>query len=132
MNLSEIFGKPNEGIHSHRVFGLASVDLMLTIIGGIVLSILMNKEFFVVFACLFILGQILHIGFGVETAFLKSLKKSKVQDIIFSGLVGWFIGLFIGINSVVTLIGGILFSLIFNILVFEKIKRKITEIIMYV
>jgi hypothetical protein len=132
MNLSEIFGKPNEGIHSHRVFGLASVDLMLTIIGGFVLSVFFKKDFFVIFSCLFILGQILHIGFGVETAFLKSLKKPKVQDIIFSGLVGWFIGLFIGINSVITLIGGILFSLIFNIFVFKKIKRKITEIIMSV
>ncbi len=130
MKLSEIFGKPNEGIHSQRVFGLAAVDFGLTIIGALGLSVFFRKDFFVMFACLFIFGQILHIGFGVETGFLKSLKKPKVQDIIFSGLIGWFIGLGIGINPVIGLVGGIIFSLIFNILVFEKIKRKITEIIM--
>ena len=130
MNLSEIFGKPNEGIHSERVFGLAAVDLGLTIVGAFILSIIMKKDFFVIFGCLFIFGQILHIGFGVETAFLKSLKKPKIQDIIFSGLVGWFIGISIGINPMITLISFISFTLIFNILVFEKIKKKITEIIM--
>ncbi len=132
MKLNEIFGKPNEGIHEQRVFGLAAVDLALTVIGGIGLSIILKKDFFVIFACLFILGQILHIGFGVDTAFLKSLKKPKVQDIFFSGIVGWFVGLCIGINPIIGLIGGIIFTLIFNILVFEKIKRQITEIIMSV
>ena len=130
MNLSEIFGKPNEGIHSHRVFGLAAVDLGLTILGAFGLSFILKKDFFVIFACLFILGQIMHIGFGVETEFLKSLKKPKVQDIVFSGIVGLFVGLGIGTNPVITGFVFIIFSLIFNILVFEKIKRKITEIIM--
>lgn len=132
MNLSEIFGKPNEGIHSQRVFGLAAVDLGLCVIGAFGLSMFFGKDFFIMFGCLFVLGQIFHIGFGVETAFLKSLKKPLVQDIIFSGLVGLFVGIGIGANPVITLVGGVIFSLIFNILVFEKIKKNITEIIMSV
>jgi hypothetical protein len=130
MDISEIFGKPNEGIHAHRAFGLASADLAMTIIGAILIAVLLKKDFFIIFGCLFILGQILHIGFGVETAFLKLLKKSKVQDIIFSGLIGWFVGLILKVNPIITLIGSIIFSLIFNIFLFDKMKKIITKIIM--
>jgi hypothetical protein len=35
----DIFGKPGTGVHAHRVFGLASVDVALTVLLAIVLNI---------------------------------------------------------------------------------------------
>ncbi len=34
----DIFGKPNEGAHSYRLFGLAIVDVLLTALGIMLIS----------------------------------------------------------------------------------------------
>jgi hypothetical protein len=130
MNIKDIFGKPNEGIHSQRIGPFASVDIFLTIIGSILLAILFKKSFLNVFLILFIIGQILHFAFGVETAFIKMLEKPNIIDLIVSFIIGIIIGLLCGFSPITTGIIIVILNLGFNIFIFHKITNKITDFIM--
>ena len=72
---SEILGKVREGIHSYRVFDIAVLDVLGTIIG----SYLLQKNFFREYTVLqvtvstFIIGIILHRLFCVKTTVDKLL-----------------------------------------------------------
>ena len=73
---ANILGTPNTGIHSIRVLDIALVDLILTIIGAFIIAKSYNINVIVAFFGLFILGEILHYMFGVNTAFLKKINMS--------------------------------------------------------
>lgn len=62
-----IFGKEGEGAHSYRVFGIAAVDLVLTILVAVLISWYTRKNVVVVFAILMILAIFLHWLFCVKT-----------------------------------------------------------------
>jgi len=64
---STIFGKPNEGIHSYRIFDLAIMDIIFTIIGVFIISIIFKLNFLRTLIITFILGIILHRLFCVNT-----------------------------------------------------------------
>lgn len=130
MNIKDIFGKPGEGIHSHRIGPFASVDLFLTVMGAIGLSLLLNKPFAYIFTILFIGGEIIHLVLGVETGFIKMLDTPYTKDIIISFIIGVVIGWGCEFNPILTgiLITGI--SLLFSIFVFKKMTKKITKFIM--
>ena len=68
---SNIFGKPNTGVHSYRIFNLAIVDIILTIIGAFLISYLFNFNFIMCLLILFILGILLHRLFCVNTTINK-------------------------------------------------------------
>jgi hypothetical protein len=68
---SEIFGKPNEGIHSYRILDLAIVDIIMTIIGAIIISLIFKINLFLTLIFLFLLGIILHRLFCVNTTINK-------------------------------------------------------------
>lgn len=72
---SEIFGKPNEGVHKYRLFNLAIVDIVFTILGGIILQKIFfrKKNPYYVIISLFILGIIMHRLFCVRTTIDKLL-----------------------------------------------------------
>jgi hypothetical protein len=59
-----IFGKVNEGVHKYRLFNIAVVDVLATVVLAILLS---RKYFWQVLVVLFILGIILHRLFCVRT-----------------------------------------------------------------
>jgi len=73
----DALGKPNEGVHSYRLFGVAIVDLSLTLIGSIILSYFIYgasaksgslfHSFLIIFIILIILGIIAHRLFCVNT-----------------------------------------------------------------
>ena len=69
-----IFGKPKTGFHSTRVFGLALGDTVGTILLGILFSYLFHVSLFYSIVGMFILGEILHYLFGVQTAFLDMIR----------------------------------------------------------
>jgi hypothetical protein len=76
MNLCKyknIFGKPNEGIHSYRLFDVAIVDLLFTIIMAYLLANYLNKSFVVIFLILFVLGELMHYLFCVDTKVINFL-----------------------------------------------------------
>lgn len=71
-----MFGEPGKGIHSHRVAGLAAVDLGMTIVAGGFISRYYNVNFLYVTAGLIGLGVFVHFMFGVETALNGMLKRT--------------------------------------------------------
>ena len=69
-----ILGKPGQGIHSYRIFNIAIVDVVLTIIGAYIIYLFLPKiNYFVILILLFILGIILHKIFCVRTTIDKYL-----------------------------------------------------------
>jgi len=69
----DIFGKPNTGFHSKRVFGLAVGDTVGTIGLGLLFSWIFGTSLFYSIVGMFVLGEVLHYYFGVQTAFLTML-----------------------------------------------------------
>jgi len=70
-NLSEIFGRPNEGAHSYRFMNLAIVDILGTIIGAFIIAKIFKLNFTVTLIVIFIIGIILHRLFCVNTTINK-------------------------------------------------------------
>ncbi len=70
---SEIFGKVNEGIHSYRIFNIAIIDVISTIIGALVISIIFKINFGLILIFLFLLGIVLHRLFCVNTTINKMI-----------------------------------------------------------
>jgi uncharacterized membrane protein YcaP (DUF421 family) len=70
----DILGKPGKGIHSYRIFNIAIVDVLLTIIGAYIIYLFFPKiNYFVILILLFLLGIILHKIFCVRTTIDKYL-----------------------------------------------------------
>ena len=70
---STIFGKPKEGAHSYRLFNVAIVDVVTTVILAYVIHKLTKYKFIYILIILFILGIILHRLFCVRTTIDKIL-----------------------------------------------------------
>ena len=68
-----IFGVPNTGFHSYRVFGLALGDLLGTILIAWLSSYLTHTDFWWNLLGWFVAGEIMHWYFGTPTAFLKMI-----------------------------------------------------------
>lgn len=66
-----IFGEPNKGVHAHRLFDLAIVDILCTIGAAYGISKYFNQDFKEVLLVLFLLGIILHRLFCVRTTIDK-------------------------------------------------------------
>jgi len=66
-----LFGIPNQGIHQHRIFGLATMDIIQTIIGALLISWFFKIKFWICLVTLFVIGEVLHILFCVDSAFLR-------------------------------------------------------------
>ena len=76
MNLCKyknILGEPDKGVHSYRLFGLAIMDVIMTIVAAFVISYLSKYSFFYTLLFLFVLGIILHRLFCVRTTIDKLL-----------------------------------------------------------
>lgn len=77
MNLGQyrdIFGKPDEGVHKYRIFGLATVDIIGTFVAAAVISKYGKYSFIAVLLFLLVLATFLHWLFCVETAGLRLLE----------------------------------------------------------
>ena len=69
----DILGKPNQGVHSYRIFNIAIVDVLLTILAAYILSIVTKYKFVYTLIFMFILGIISHRIFCVRTTIDKLL-----------------------------------------------------------
>ena len=80
MNLCKyknIFGVPKQGVHSYRIFNIAIVDVIMTILVGYIISYIYKTPFIITCIILFILGIILHRIFCVRTTIDKLLFSSS-------------------------------------------------------
>ena len=66
-------GEPNKGIHSYRLFGVAIIDVIMTIIGAYLISYFFKYSFLYTTIFLFALGIFLHHMFCVKTTVDKLL-----------------------------------------------------------
>jgi fructose-1,6-bisphosphatase/inositol monophosphatase family enzyme len=66
-------GEIGKGVHSHRLFGVAIVDVIMTIIGGFLFALLFGVTPWKMIAGLFILGIVMHRIFCVKTTIDKLL-----------------------------------------------------------
>jgi hypothetical protein len=69
-----MFGTPGNGVHRFRLGGMAIVDLGLTIFLSYFMALHYSKPVLHVFLIIFLIGQLMHYLFCVDTAFLKFLK----------------------------------------------------------
>jgi len=70
----DIFGKVGEGVHSYRIFNIAIVDVILTILAAFIIHLFLPKYSFIyILILLFITGIILHRLFCVRTTVDKLL-----------------------------------------------------------
>ena len=68
-----ILGVPGQGPHSYRIFNIAIVDVLLTLILAYIISYIYNISFMKTSITLFILGILLHRVFCVRTTIDKLL-----------------------------------------------------------
>jgi hypothetical protein len=70
----DIFGKVGEGPHSYRIFNIAIVDVILTILAAFIIHLFIPKySFLYILILLFITGIVMHRLFCVRTTIDKLL-----------------------------------------------------------
>jgi len=76
MNLAaykDVLGIPGTGVHSYRLFGIAIVDVIFTILAAIIIAYFSKSNFVKILLSLFLLGILLHRLFYVRTTIDKML-----------------------------------------------------------
>lgn len=72
-----IFGEPNTGPHRYRLFNIAIVDVVATILLAYVIQLYNpSRDFLPILILLFIIGIVLHRVFCVKTTIDKLLFKN--------------------------------------------------------
>lgn len=79
----DILGKPNEGVHKYKIFGISIVDTVLTLIVALFIGIIvgiLNANYsyifyysIISFIILLVLGELLHYLFCVKTTVIKKI-----------------------------------------------------------
>jgi hypothetical protein len=70
----DIFGKVGEGVHSYRLFNLAIIDVVFTILGAYIIHVYFEKyDFITILTILFLMGIFFHHIFCVRTTIDKFL-----------------------------------------------------------
>jgi hypothetical protein len=68
----DIFGKVGEGAHSLRLFNIAVVDTLLTLVAAYIINLYLKTNLFVIFILLLIFSIFIHKLFCVETTLTKN------------------------------------------------------------
>ncbi len=74
---SDMFGEPKKGLHQYRLFDIAIVDVVFTLIGAYILCVLYgfvfktHERYFTFAVILFTIGIVMHRLFCVETTIDK-------------------------------------------------------------
>ena len=66
-----VFGDPGTGPHSYRIFNVAIVDVLFTVLFAWLISLVSNSSFTYTLIILFLLGIIMHRMFCVRTTIDK-------------------------------------------------------------
>jgi uncharacterized membrane protein YcaP (DUF421 family) len=63
-----MFGKVGEGVHSYRIFNIAIIDVLSTILAAYIIHLFIPKyKFYTILIVLFLLGIFLHHIFCIRT-----------------------------------------------------------------
>ncbi len=74
--VNEIFGRPEEGVHAATLPGinLAAVDTLGTIALAAGITWYWETPFIPTLVGTFVIGELAHVAFGVETRFIRMIK----------------------------------------------------------
>ena len=67
----DIFGKVGEGAHSLRLFNIAVVDTLLTLVAAYIINLYLKSNLLVIFILLMVASILIHRAFCVETTLTK-------------------------------------------------------------
>ena len=70
-----MFGAPNNGVHSYRLFNIAVVDVVFTLLAAYMITMYTKYKFLWTSISLFALGIFFHYIFCVETTVAKILSR---------------------------------------------------------
>jgi hypothetical protein len=73
----DLFGRPREGAHAYRLFDVAIVDVVATIVVAFIIARVFGFVFWKSLVTLFLLGIISHRIFCVETTVDKLIFSDK-------------------------------------------------------
>lgn len=79
----DMFGKPGKGVHSFRIFNIAVVDVVLTILLALLVAKVFHLRFDITLVVLFIVGIIVHRVFCVRTTIDKLLFPNLTKRVRF-------------------------------------------------
>lgn len=75
--VTDALGRPGVGVHAHRTFGLATVDVLATLAVAAAFAFASRAPFWKAFALstsvLIALGVVAHVAFRIPTALNKAL-----------------------------------------------------------
>ncbi len=74
---SDILGKPNEGLHAYRLGPFAIVDVIMTLVLAFIINFMISgvwQDLLKIFAILWIVAEILHGLFCINTTFWRYVK----------------------------------------------------------
>jgi len=71
----DVLGKPSQGVHAYKLFGIAVVDVLLTLGLAFGISKGFGTPFWSTLLSVFLIGEGLHLLLGVETTIVKKLKE---------------------------------------------------------
>jgi hypothetical protein len=69
-------GRPGEGIHAPRLFGLAAVDVIGTLLIALIVAHVFRWRVWIVVPAAYLLGIAAHALFCVDTAMMRALRVS--------------------------------------------------------
>jgi hypothetical protein len=76
----DIFGRPGEGAHAYRVFDIAIVDVVATVVVSHITGRVFGVAFWKSLVTLFIVGIIIHRAFCVRTTVDKWMFPATYYD----------------------------------------------------
>lgn len=68
-----VFGVPGKGVHSYRIFNIAIVDVVFTVLAAVLISYIWNISVMYTIPILFLAGILFHRIFCVRTTIDKVL-----------------------------------------------------------
>lgn len=69
----DVFGKPGEGAHSYRLFGIAIVDFSMTVLAALIFAYYLKWNVWYTLIGFFAAGVLIHKAFCVRTTFDKMI-----------------------------------------------------------
>ena len=68
-----VLGIPGQGVHALRLGGISFNDTWMTVVAAALIDYFYGYSFWMTLVGLFVLGEVLHYLFGVQTAFLTMI-----------------------------------------------------------
>jgi hypothetical protein len=75
----DIFGKPGTGVHSVRLFDIAVVDVVLTLIASHYIAKRYGFNFYETVFWMFVIGEVAHYIFCVDTKVMRILSDGHIK-----------------------------------------------------